>query len=288
MVFRFAQLELNLRMIRARSPLFGLSFFLAVVLGIGAAWVAFTPSNPVGAMESWVQTPKLGEFRFVGWLLSLLGFSALSAVAVIELLILKGWEPNWLRRFVPGCLVVDIYRHGSDPEGHLRLEVQSPSEWANWYILDQAETNLCKVGDTIHLWAIGKHVAHVAVVEPSMVVYPPQTRIAGWARNKEQKQDGCAWMFMLIAPLLGGGLVGKGLEHILFAEIRYSGGGRRRRYVPPRVATGLEAQLIGGLMVTLGVVLAGWVFYKWMSGWEDEEIQELWQESYSSRRSWWS
>ena len=277
-------------MIRARSPLFLLTFGFAMLFGIGLAWIWFTRVDPAVAMESWVKGPRFGAVRGIGWVLSSVGVVGILVVGVIEFAIMRGWEPQWLRRFVPGCLVVDIYKHGSDPAEHRRIEIQSPQGWANWYILDSEEVGLCKVGDTIHLWAIGKHVAHVAVVEPSTIVYPPKTRIAGWGRTIEQSQGGCAWMVMALAPLLGGGLVGKGLEHLMFAEVHFSGGGRRYRAAAPRIGTGFEAQFIGGALLVAGLGLLGYVLYRWLTGWDDDEINSLIESSLTSRpsrRGWW-
>lgn len=277
-------------MIRARSPLFLLTFGFAVLFGIGLAWIWFTRVDPAVAMESWVKGPRFGAVRGIGWVLSSVAVVGILFVAGIEIAIMRGWEPRWLRRFVPGCLVVDIYKHGSDPKDHRRIEIQSPQGWANWYILDSDEVGLCNVGDTIHLWAIGKHVAHVAVVEPSTIVYSPKTRIAGWGRAIEQSQGGCAWMVMALAPLLGGGLVGKGLEHLMFAEVHFSGGGRRYRAAAPRIGTGFEAQFIGGALLVAGLALLGYVLYRWLTGWDDDEINSLMESSLTSRRSrrsWW-
>ncbi len=272
-------------MIRARSPLFLLSFTFAVLLGVGAAWVLFTGVDPSIALESWVKGPRLGAFRGIGWGLSMVGALGLLVVGIIEYRIKAGWEPRWLRRFVPGCLVVDIYKHGSDPKEHRRIEVQSPQGWANWYILDSDEVGLCSVGDTVHLWAIGKYVAHLTVVEPSMIVYPPKTRIAGWGRTIEQSQGGCAWMVMVLAPLFGGGLVGKGLEHLMFSEAIFS---ERRRFRAgiPRLSTGVEAQFIGGALLVAGLASLGYVLYRWLKGWDDDEINSLMESSLTPRRGW--
>ncbi len=273
-------------MIRARSPLFGVTYLFAVLLGIGAAWLFFTRIDPSVAMESWVKGPRLPMLRGIAWVLSSVGIVGLLVIGVIEFRVMRGWEPRWLRRFVPGCFVVDIYKHGSDPKEHRRIEIQSPQGWANWYILDSEEVGLCKVGDTIHLWAIGKHVAHLTVVEPSTIVYPPKTRIAEWGRTIEQSQGGCAWMVMALAPLLGGGLVGKGLEHLFFAEVHFSGGGRRYRAAAPRIGTGFEAQFIGIALLVAGLALLGYVLYRWLDGWDDEEINSLMESSLTPRRGW--
>ena len=277
-------------MIRARSPLFGLTYLFAILLGFGMAWLYFTRIDPSVALERWVKTPRFGLFRDIGWGLTILGSMGLVIVGFIEFRIVRGWEPRWLRRFVPGCVVVDVYKHGSDPKEHRRIEVQSPHGWANWYILDSEETGLCKVGDTVHVWAIGKHVAHITVIEASPIVYSPKTRLAGWGRTIEQSQGGCAWMVMALAPLLGGGLVGKGLEHLIFAEAIFS---ERRRFRAgvPRLATGFEAQFVGVVLLVAGLALLGYVLHRWLTGWDDEELNSLMESSLTSsrfRRSWWS
>jgi hypothetical protein len=277
-------------MIRARSPLFGLSYLFAILLGFGMAWLYFTRIDPSVALERWVKTPRFGLFRDIGWALSILGSVGLIIVGFIEFRIVRGWEPRWLRRFIPGCVVVDIYKHGSDPKEHRRIEVQSPQGWANWYILDSEETGLCKVGDTVHVWAIGKHVAHITVIEASMIVHSPKTRLAGWGRTIEQSQGGCAWMVMVFAPLLGGGLVGKGLEHLIFGEAIFS---ERRRFRAgvPRLATGFDAQFVGVVLLVAGLALLGYVLHRWLTGWEDDEVNSLMESSLTSsryRRSWWS
>jgi len=254
------------------------------------AWLYFTRIDPSVALERWVKGARLPTFRGVAWVLSSVGIVGLLVVGVIEFRIIRGWEPRWLRRFVPGCLVVDIFKHGSDPKEHRRIEIQSPEGWANWYILDSEEMGLCKVGDTIHLWAIGKHVAHITVIEASPIVYSPKSRIASWGRTIEQSQGGCAWMVMALAPLLGGGLVGKGLEHLMFGEAIFS---ERRRFRAgvPRLATGFEAQFVGVVLLVAGLALLGYVLHRWLTGWDDEELNSLMESSLTSsryRRSWWS
>ena len=254
------------------------------------AWLYFTRIDPSVALERWVKTPRFGLFREIGWGLTILGSAGLVTIGFIEFRITRGWEPTWLRRFIPGCVVVDIYRHGSDPKEHRRIEVQSPQGWANWYILDSEETGLCKVGDTVHLWAIGKHVAHIAVIEPSTITYPTKSRIAGWGRTIEQSQGGCAWIVMSLAPVLGGGLVGKGLEHLFFAEAIFS---ERRRFRAgvPRLATGFEAQFVGVVLLVAGLAVLGFVLHRWLTGWDDEELNSLMESSLTSaryRRTWWS
>ena len=279
-------------MIRARSPLFLLTFGFAMLFGIGLAWIWFTRVDPAVAMESWVKGPRFGAVRGIGWVLSSVGVVGILVVGVIEFAIMRGWEPQWLRRFVPGCLVVDIYKHGSDPAEHRRIEIQSPQGWANWYILDSEETGLCKVGDTVHVWAIGKHVAHITVIEASMIVHSPKTRLAGWGRTIEQSQGGCAWIVMVLGPLLGGGLVGKGIEHLISSEVHFSGSGRRYRASSPRIGTGLEAQVVGVVLLVAGLALISYVLHRWLTGWDDDEVNSLMESSLTSsrrsRRGWWS
>jgi hypothetical protein len=279
-------------MIRARSPLFGLTYLFAILLGLGMAWLYFTRIDPGLAMESWVKGARLPTFRGVAWVLSSVGIVGLLVVGVIEFRIIRGWEPRWLRRFVPGWLVVDIFKHGSDPKEHRRIEIQSPEGWANWYILDSEEMGLCKVGDTIHLWAIGKHVAHITVIEASPIVYSPKSRIASWGRTIQQSQGGCAWIVMVLGPLLGGGLVGKGLEHLISSEVHFSGSGRRYRASSPRIGTGLEAQVVGVVLLVAGLALLSYVLHRWLTGWDDDEINSLMESSLTSsrrsRRGWWS
>jgi len=278
-------------MIRARSPLFGLTYLFAILLGFGMAWLHFTRIDPSVALERWVKTPRFGLFRDIGWALMILGSVGLVIVGFIEFRIARGWEPRWLRRFIPGCVVVDVYKHGSDPKEHRRIEIQSPEGWANWYILDSEETGLCKVGDTIHLWAIGKHAAHITVIEASPIVYSPKSRIASWGRTIQQSQGGCAWIVMILGPLLGGGLVGKGLEHLISSEVHFSGSGRRYRASSPRIGTGLEAQVVGVVLLVAGMALLSYFLHRWLTGWDDDEVNSLMESSLTSsryRRSWWS
>jgi hypothetical protein len=255
---------------------------------MACTWLMFTSILPSLALEAWVKTNKLGSLRGFAWAIFAISGVGLLSIGTMELAILKGWEPKWLRRFVPGCLVIEIYKNGSDPKEHRRIEIQAPSGWANWYILDSDEVGLCSVGDTIHLWAIGKHVAHLMVVDKSQIVYPPKTRIVPWSRIWEMKQDGCAWIVMWLAPLFSGGLFGKGVEHLLFQEVHWTSGRRYNRIA--HIATGSPALWAGGTLALLGVGLAVCAFYYWLQGWDDSSINSdnLIEAAFvPSRRYWW-
>jgi hypothetical protein len=95
-------------MIRARSPLFPLTYLLACVFGVG-----------VGVWQ-------LGEARLatMGLAFVALSLPLLLLIAVIEWRIYHGWEPFWLRRFYPEARVVGKYRDESDLPGHQRVEME--------------------------------------------------------------------------------------------------------------------------------------------------------------------
>ncbi len=256
--------------------------FACLLFGIGLAWVLFTRVPASQAMENWAKTELYGSIRSIGFLLLGLGSVGLIAIGLIEWRILKGWEPDWLRKFIPGCVVIDIYGGADDPAGHRRLEIEHPSGWTEWYILDSAEVGLCDVGDTVHLWTIGKHVAHVVRLQSSEIVYPPQTRLALWGRRREDSQSGCAWAILYLAPPFGSFCVGKALEHIITGEVAYLDS-------EPYVGTGWDAWGPAYILLMIGLAVLIWAVVMWKKGWTDEFLEDLQDSALSRGRSrWWN
>ena len=175
-------------MIRVRSPLFPLTYLLACVFGVGVGVWWF------GA----------GQAAAMG--MAFVGFSAplLFLLAVVEWRIYHGWEPFWLRRFYPEARVVGQYRDDSDLPGHQRVEMEFRDGRRQWFILDLEELGLCEKGDLVHLWAIGKHVSHIVVIEAGKAP-------AGTWGLSEDSGDGCAQFFMWVLPVVSSVVCGAGV-----------------------------------------------------------------------------
>lgn len=175
-------------MIRARSPLFPLTYLLACIFGVG-----------VGAWQFGAEKLAVMGMVFVG-------FSApmLLLIGVVEWRIYHGWEPFWLRRFYPEARVVGKYREESDLPGHQRVEVEFPDERRQNFILDLDELGLCGKGDLVHLWAIGKHVSHIVVIEPGTAP------VGTWGLS-EDSGDGCAQFIMWVLPVVSTVVAGAGV-----------------------------------------------------------------------------
>ncbi len=210
-------------MIRARSPLFPLTYLLASVFGVG-----------VGVWQFGADRLAMLGMAFIG-----LSAPLLFLIAVVEWRIYYGWEPFWLRRFYPEARVVGKYRDDSDLPGHQRVEMEFRDGRRQNFILDLEELGLCEKGDLVHLWAIGKHVSHIVVIEPSQA--PAET----WGLS-EDSGDGCAQFFMWVLPVVSTVVAGAGMGLL------------SRSATSPLVGWGMVG---GGLMVALllGVV--------WIRGW---------------------
>lgn len=210
-------------MICARSPLFPLTYLLACIAGF------------FGALWQFAQ----GQIGLLGGVLLAFAGVLLVLIAVVEWRIYHGWEPIGLRRFYSGVTVVGKYRDDGDLPGHKRVEIQLQDGHRQSFILDPEEISLCKGGDLIHLWAIGKHVAHIVKIGPGD---PP---VGSWGQ-KEGAPDGCAVAVMWILPVVGSFCAGIGASHLLGH--------------------------VGSVNMNLGLLIGGWavaivVGIVWIRGW---------------------
>jgi hypothetical protein len=152
----------------------------------------------------------------------------------------------------------------------MRIEVANQKNRTSWYILDPQEISLCSVGDLVHIWAIGKHVANIIVLEKTSYMQISNPAIS----TSENQANELAVIFMSIAPFIAGGFIGKGLEHAIFGEMR---AGSKRKYDAPMIVSGLQVHIFGGVMIFAGVVVGGILLYKWVSGWDgrDSSLENL-------------
>ncbi len=267
-------------MIQARSPFFHASFALAVFLGIGIAFAFWTKTPPDQALESWAKAPSYRNLHWLGWGMAWVAGLPLAVIGLLEHRINRGWEPEWLRKMHSGCKVLDIYRSEDDPPGYQRIEVRNQKGEARWFVLDPSEVGLCEPDDIVHIWAIGKQVAHIAVVKradpnATNIPNPPGARFS-------EKSQGGAELLMLFGPTVAGMLVGKGIEHLISGEMKLGGSFARmkifdfRRYprleTPDYVASGWGVTLVAVVLLLIGIAAAGWMLYAWLSGWEDTEL----------------
>jgi hypothetical protein len=213
-------------MIRARSPLFPITYLFACMLGVGAGVWQFGSER----------LATLG-LVFVG-----LSFPLLLLIGVVEWRIYHGWEPFWLRRLHPEVRVVGKYRDEADLPGHQRVEMAFPDGSLECFILDLDELGLCSKGDLVHLWAIGKHVSHIVVIEPGKAL------VGSWC-SRENSGDGCAQFLMWTLPLVSSGVMGAGFGML---------------------SQGTASGEFGWGMVLSGGLVAIGLGYVWLRGWKVE------------------
>jgi hypothetical protein len=231
-----------------------------------------TQVNPALALERWVKNPvALGKYHLIASLLSALSTLGLLGIGIAEWKIWKGWEPSELRRMYTGVSVVSIYRETADPKGYMRIEVtwvQDGIQCQEWFMLDPDELSLCKVGDLVHLSAIGKHVANIINVRNSSwkpKLHSPML----WHRVSEFKQSRQNHLLMCLFPVIAGAFWGKGLEHVIYQEMVL----QSRRRVTSLLSSG-SAQFFGWVMIFVGAIIIGCSLFCWYRGWDDSLFEE--------------
>jgi hypothetical protein len=249
-------------MVWVRTPLFWLTFLSAFFLAAATTTLIATSISPTVALEIWIRDDgNRNAYRASFWVILLVSGVGLGASAYMENRLSNGWEPQWLTKFLPGCVVEGFTTRNKKPLVVLRKPDQTIFELE----LDSNELNLAKVGDTVQVWYIGKYLAHMTALGPSndLQIQLPIPKLSSYV-----KQSPMAWLILVSAPLVAGILFGKGFEHVIFREMTTSDEGQRWCY------SGFEPAVWGWALCISSIMLAGWCAWKWIAGWDDSFLEQ--------------
>jgi hypothetical protein len=268
--------------VQARSPFFFCTFFAATFLGLGLALIYAAHVDPSRALESWAKVEStVYLIRGLGWVIAGLCGVVLTVMGVMEYRLSHGWEPQWLSKFLPAVLVEEI-RIYTKQDTVILVRTREGNEYE--FLLDRDEEQLCKPGDIIHLWYIGKYVANIVVIEKHHI----QPNLRGIRKiMSHQSQSIRAWFVMVLAPVVAGFMLGKGLEYLIFREMVNQ---RGPKYGPKVwvVSTGVAPALLG-VALTVGAILIFFASIRaWLNGWTDEFLEEVDSSMFRSKRSLWN
>lgn len=269
-------------MVHVRSPLFFIHYFSALLMGSGLYVLILGSVDASNFKESWIRTPGMQQkLQWAGGSIFLITLVLLLICCVFELRLAKGWEPNFLRKLIPGCEVVEIKIRRNELSS---IFVRTQQGELFEFRLDRDEENLCQVGDVIHLWYIGKYIANIVVISPQTTISPtigPGGHFRFFAGS--QRQSFTAWVLMLTAPVLSGVLTIKGVEHMVTMQATWSRG-RRSSYAyylgsgtPDRrfLVEGGWAFGVGVLFAIAGIGLFLWTLKLWLEGWSDADFESI-------------
>jgi hypothetical protein len=253
--------------VRARSPFFWITFAFLVVLGASLYGLATTAKDPSLLRESWVKDAAVfGTVRLLSWTFLTASCLVLMGIVIAEIRIHNGWEPESLRQMYRGAEVLAIYQSMKDQPGYKRIEVRLENGRQEWFLLDPDEVNLCLPGDTVHLSAIGKHVANIVIASKRVVIPSPD---AAFRSVGEEYGEPLERVFMWLAPMVGGVLMAKGLEIVVFKESVLTGENNVSFQL-----VGTEAIWTGCLLLGAGAIVATALAQAWRRGWKDTNFDK--------------
>ncbi|HMS54959.1 MAG TPA: hypothetical protein PKA27_06125 [Fimbriimonadaceae bacterium] len=245
-------------MIRARSPL-----FLAQML---ALFVAF------GALGVWVQVARADQASPLVWK-SDKAFVAVAESAskttlvvaaglwllliTMEVLIWMGWEPRFLRRRIYGA-VLESSEPAPERQGHQWQQYRHPNGEIEVFLADPTE--LLPAGSVVRLDVIGKYVADVVLLEPTV---PSRSRLRALLTAGEGGMFG--WIFMTLVPPGTGYVLGNLLLVYITGEAVRSVGRYARRTVH---LSGGEAYFYASLLSAAALAAFIFCLYRWKVGWD--------------------
>lgn len=254
-------------MVRVRSPLFWLTFLSGFFFAAAVTSLLSTTVSPSTALEIWIREDGVrNAYRSVFAVIAFLSLIGLVSSAVLEFRLARGWEPQWLTKFIPGCVV-----EGFTSRNHKPLVVlRKPDHQIFELELDKDELKLANVGDVVQVWYIGKYLAHMTPLEAgaNQNLFQKVPPFSGYA-----KQVSGAWAIMISAPIVAGILCGKAMEHIVFREMTQSNKYEQWNSSPT------EAAVVGWIMFLTGVGIAGSSAWKWLSGWDDAFMDQFFDTS---------
>lgn len=245
-------------MVWVRSPLFWLSFLSAFFFTLSVTTLIFTSVSPNVALEIWIRDDgNRNAYRSIFWILASVSAVSLATAGIMEWKLSQSWEPQWLTKFAPGCVVEGFTSRNHKPMVVLR----KPNHEIFELELDKDELKLANEGDVVQVWYIGKYLAHMTPIQSGAQHQIPLgiPRYSG-----TPKQSILAWILMVGAPAIGGVFCGKGLEHVIFRELT------QEYYGEWWSQSGSQAAATGWILMILGLAITGSSAWKWIAGWDDQ------------------
>jgi hypothetical protein len=263
---------------RARSPLFIIALLVLAIVGAGAG--LFIEAS--GGTAPWKTASSLHSVQSLALTLFCVGMTIIGLIIIAEIAIKAGWEPKWLRIRYVGVVILNKEADFDNPRQGW-LTVALPNKEMERFHADESEFNLVEPTNLVVLEVIGQYVADVRRMKGQTAAAAeaeaadPVNRV-GVRRHasliKPASAGFRAWLWMLGAPVVGGGLIGDGILTLVMGSADYSY--RRNRYsrsYGETIMTGGTAVWYAVALIFIGLVILGVALYYWKSGWDPSTFE---------------